>query len=179
MANKKNRIRQDVKGEWYCTECGKAGFKSKQSGNSHLTSCTGIAGLSHQMVASDHHQVTTTTTTRPLSVVNNPAVRSAISAMIGSAPVLAGAVDGGMEMMRVQNAELMNRLENVERLAGNHIGHLSGAMAGPANFFESPTFKWVLVGLGVIALFFLLEKGDNKTKQTVGSKILDLAIKKI
>jgi hypothetical protein len=178
MANKKNRIRQDIKGEWYCTECGKAGFKSKQSGNSHLTSCSGISGLSHQMVTPGHHQATTTTTT-PLSVVSNPAFRSAISAMIGSAPTLAGAVDGGMEMMRVQNAELMNRLENVELLAGNHIGHLSGAMAGPVNFFESPTFKWVLVGLGVIALFFLLEKGDAKTKQTVGSKILDLAIKKI
>lgn len=177
MANKKNRIRQDVKGEWYCTECGKAGFKSKQSGNSHLTSCAGIEELSHLM-APGHHQATTTTT-EPLSVVNNPVFRSAISAMIGPAPALAGAVDGGMEMMRVQNAELMNRLENVERLAGNHLGHLSGAMAGPANFFESPAFKWVLVGLGVIALFYLLEKGDNKTKQAVGSKILDLAIKKI
>lgn len=184
MQTKKNRIRKDINGAWYCTECGKAGFQSKQSGHAHLTSCSGIgavkAMINGHQVPPSHHQATTTTTTSPLISVKNPALQTAIASMIALGPEVGGEVGGGdMAMLRVTNAQLMNRLENVERLAGNHIGHLTGAMSGVSDFFESPTFKWVLLGLGVVALFFLLEKGDNKTKQAVGSKILDLAIRKM
>jgi hypothetical protein len=107
---------------------------------------------------------------------DNPAIQSAIAAMIGTSAV--GAVGGAEAMLRVQNAELLNRLENVEKLAGNHIGHLNGAM-GVQDFFQSPTFKWALVIAAIAAVFYLLEKGDSKTRQGVGNKILDLAIKKI
>ena len=174
MAAKKNRIRQDIHGEWYCTECGKAGFKNKQSGNSHLSSCAGISGLMTAMVTPDHHQVTTTTI--PESLRSSEPFQMAVKAMT-AVPLVAN--DNSMAMLRVQNAELVNRLENVERLAGNHIGHLTGAMSGVQNFFESPSFKWILLGLGVVALIYLFENGDSKTKQSVGTKLLDLAIKKI
>ena len=177
MTAKKNRIRKDIHGEWYCTECGKAGFKSKQSGNSHLSSCAGISGLMTAVVAPDHHQATTTTTiTIPESLRLSEPFQMAVKAMT-AVPLVAN--DNSMAMLRVQNAQLVNRLENVEKLAGNHIGHLTGAMSGVQNFFESPSFKWILLGLGVVALIYLFEKGDSKTKQSVGTKLLDLAIKKI
>jgi len=174
MTAKKNRIRQDIHGAWYCTECGKAGFKNKQSGNSHLSSCAGISGLMTAMVAPDHHQVTTTTI--PESLRLSEPFQMAVKAMT-AVPLVAN--DNSMAMLRVQNAQLVNRLENVERLAGNHIGHLTGAMSGVQNFFESPSFKWILLGLGLVALVYLFENGDSKTKQSVGTKLLDLAIKKI
>jgi hypothetical protein len=174
MTAKKNRIRQDIHGAWYCTECGKAGFKNKQSGNSHLSSCAGISGLMTAMVAPDHHQVTTTTI--PESLRLSEPFQMAVKAMT-AVPLVAN--DNSMAMLRVQNAQLVNRLENVEKLAGNHIGHLTGAMSGVQNFFESPSFKWILLGLGLVALVYLFENGDSKTKQSVGTKLLDLAIKKI
>jgi hypothetical protein len=179
--NKKNRIRQDIKGSWYCVECGKAGFSSKQSGFAHLTSCRGIDTVKDMLKG--HHQATTTTTTMaPLTRVND--VLRVAGSMLAADPSVAIAGGGGageeeLALLRIQNAELLGRLENVEKLAGNHIGHLTGVANNVQSFFESPIFKWVLVIAGIAAIAFLLERGDDKTKQAVGSKILDLAIKKI
>jgi hypothetical protein len=52
-------------------------------------------------------------------------------------------------------------------------------MNGVSDFFEAPMFKWALVALAVVAIFYIVEKGDSKTKQSMGNKILDFAIKKI
>lgn len=173
MTTKKIRIRQDTHGAWYCTECGKSGFKSKQSGNSHLTSCSGISGLMTNMVASSHHHQATTI---PESLRTSEPFQLAVKAMT-AIPVASN--NNETAILRVQNAELFNRLEKVERLTGNHIEHLNGAMSGFKDFFESSKFKWALIGLGVVAIFYLFEKGDSKTKQIVSTKLLDLAIKKI
>jgi tetrahydromethanopterin S-methyltransferase subunit B len=93
---------------------------------------------------------------------------------------LAGAVGSETENLhRVQISMLEEKIERLEKLTTNHIPHLSGQMDGITDFFQSTTFKWGMAIVAVIAILYIIDKGDSKTKTSVGNKLIDLAMKKL
>lgn len=165
--------KMDKNGEYFCAKCGKAGFTERKKINGHIGGCNGTKDIVEELGGTTTTRgTTTTTTTTPFT----SAVTSAAAMMIGdsavghyfnqvSAPVLDSSID--------------ERLSRIERLTSNHISHLSGGMGGFNDFFSQPMVK---LGLGIIALvvvFYIIERGDSKSKLSMGNKLFDFAVKKL
>jgi hypothetical protein len=176
MKKVKPKIKTDKMGQFFCTGCGKAGFATISHGHGHLGVCRGLSEIS-EALGPTH----ASSSPSPYPLGGSPLsfhsqIQKAAAAMTGvAAPAVAVADD----FFRVHINHLEEKIDRLEKVATNHIPHLSGQMNGVSDFFEAPMFKWALVALAVVAIFYIVEKGDSKTKQSMGNKILDFAIKKI
>ncbi len=176
MKSNKPKIKTDMSGQLFCTGCGKAGFKTISHGYGHTGVCRGIDEIREALgptLPPSSPSPSPLGSSPPSSKI--PGIDLAIQKMMGIAPVAVASEN----FHRVQIAELQEQVETLKKMTTNHVSHLSGQMNGAIDFFESPVFKWGLVAVAIVAIFYILEKGDSKTKQSVGNKILDLAIKKI
>ena len=184
MKNSKPSIGTDNNGQIYCKNCGKAGFKTKSHAYGHTGVCRGIEGLKEALGSLGPSP--SPSSSSPLGREGIPGLHSAIKNMIGNsnqAVAIAGigavANESLENYQRVQMAQMQDQIAGLKTITSNHVSHLSGQMGGISDFFESTKFKIALFIIAIGAVFYLLEKGDSKTKQKIGSDLLGYAMKKI
>jgi hypothetical protein len=102
-----------------------------------------------------------------------------ISSGLGSAVVGASFPLANNNIANVELAHLREELDLIKKTTTNHISHLSGMSGGFADVFSNPKIQIAILVIGVIAIFYILEKGDQKSKTSMGGKILDFAMKKL
>lgn len=176
MKKNKAKVKTDSNGQFFCTGCGKSGFRTIHHAYGHTGVCRGLEEITEALESSTPPSPPSPSPSSSSDgVAFSGEVKSAALAMTGAAPL------GGLSenLLRVQISSLEDKIERLEKVATNHIPHLSGQMGSIASFFESPLFKWGLVAVAVIAVIYIVENGDSKTKQSMGNKLIDFAIKKI
>jgi hypothetical protein len=167
-------VKIDNNGEYFCGKCGKAGFTERKKINGHIGGCNGTKDLMEEMG-------TTTTTT---SATRSGGFDSSLSEMIsygGLGSSIVGSSFGllGSSPLNLELARIREDMEMMKKFTTNHISHLSGLSGGLSDIFSDNRFKIAMVVVGVLILFYVLENGDQKTKVSMGGKLLDLAIKKL
>ncbi len=175
MKKQKPKIKTDKLGQFFCTGCGKAGFKTISHGHGHLGVCRGLSEISEALGPTLVSPSPSSSYLGGSPLSFNSQVKSAAAAMSGVALPVGAVAD---DFFRVHINQLEEKIDRLEKVATNHIPHLSGQMGGVTDFFDSSMFKWGLLAIAVVAVFYILEKGDSKTKQSVGNKLIDLAVRK-
>jgi hypothetical protein len=167
--NKKSSIGIDKAGQIFCKKCGKAGFKTKSHAWGHTGVCEGLK------VKSTSPSPSPSPYPAWIGESFREQVLSGAAAMVGCGEV---SIDSVENRLRVLSSQLEERIDALEQVTGNHFQHL-GSMIPNENFFESTLFKVILVGIAIVAVLYLIENGDSKTKQKVSGDLLGFAMKRI
>ena len=169
--------KMDKNGEYFCAKCGKAGFTERKKINGHIGGCNGTRDIVEELGGTATTKGTTTTTTTTTAPPRfGPEITSAAAMMLSDLEV--GHCFNQISSP-VLDSSIGERLSRIERLTSNHISHLSGGMGGFNDFFSNSKVQVAILIFGVIAIFYILEKGDSKAKASMGGKILDFAMKKL
>jgi len=169
----KPKIRTDRDGKFFCTGCGRADFRNIHQANGHTGACRGPIQVSEAIGAPSSPSPSS-----PLAhLFGNQDFTDALTKMSGGVAVVGDSNYSNILLGEIES--LKEKIQDIQKATTNHIPHLNGSMNTYSDFFESNLFKLILAGLAVVAVLYIIEKGDSKTKQSVGNKILDLAIKKI
>jgi hypothetical protein len=165
----------DDKGEYFCGKCGKAGFTERKKINGHIGGCNGAKDLLEEL------GTTTTTTAATTTQLGNFSSSASKMASYGLSSSLVDSAFGlvGSSAMNLELARMKEEMSLLKKTTTNHISHLSGLSGGFGDILSDRRVQVAIVVIGIVAILYILEKGDQKTKVTMGGKLLDFAMKKL
>jgi hypothetical protein len=180
---------------FYCSECGKAGFKSIMAVRGHRSACEGKASVLGALqdldpsTTSTTTSSTTTTTTSELPSTTSEHLPRHQEPLHASACGAGGGACSECSRLRLELSREKGRSESAVRLATNHLPHLAmgsaeepGVLGWVQKTWRNPAGRAFLLFGSVLSfalIYELVKSSDVEERKGIRSKVVNRGLEGI